>query len=84
MASRKQSKKAESHSKNSELFLSIISFLVSTWRTYIDLNSWAILLLFVILILIGEMFTRTGLILVTGIILYVVLKYVDNWLKRIR
>jgi hypothetical protein len=65
-------------------FLSIIRYVVSAWLDYIDLMSWATIVVVIIFVLTGEIFTRNGLILLLIIIpIPVLLRYLDKWLKKI-
>lgn len=78
----KKQPKKERLTTNPSRFISIIRFVVSVWRTYANLHSWAIVALLIIFVLTGELFTRNGLLLGLVIALYVLLYYLDKWLEK--
>ena len=63
-------------------FLSIVRYVVSAWRTYIGLMSWATIAVLVIFVFTGEIFTRNGLILLLILPLPILLYYLGKWLEK--
>jgi hypothetical protein len=63
-------------------FLSVIKVIVSTWRGYIELQSWALVAYAIIIVVTKNLFTIAGLALVGGIALTIILYYLDKSLKR--
>ncbi len=63
-------------------FLSVIRSIVSFWRGYIDLQSWALAVYAIIIVLDGKLFTSLGLVLVGAIALIVLLYFLDKWLAN--
>jgi hypothetical protein len=80
--SKKQSKNEPLILTRNNFFHSIIRYLVSGWRTYIGLMTWATVVVFVIFLFTGEIFTRNGLIFLIIISLPVLLYYLDKWLEK--
>jgi hypothetical protein len=62
--------------------IAFIRSIVSIWRGYIELNSWAIVGYFLILLFTHLLFSIAGLILVLGVALYVLLYFLEKWLDR--
>jgi hypothetical protein len=60
----------------------IIRFIVSVYRGYIKLHIWSIIVLLSIIMIIGDLLTKSGLILTLGILVYILLNFLDKWLEE--
>ena len=81
MTTRKPSRKKLTASKPQFLF-SIIQYFASFPRYYLSIRMLGAILLFLIIILIGDLLTKDGLIIVLAIIGYVLLMFLANWFKK--
>jgi hypothetical protein len=64
-------------------FVKIIRLIVSVFRTHIALYFWAIAVLLVIVILMGDFFSTSGLILVLMVLFRFLSPRLERWLKTI-
>ncbi len=71
-----------SESRSGRNVISMIKLIVSIWRGYIELQSWAIAAYAIIIVATGNLFTIAGLALVGGIALTILLYYLDKWLEK--
>jgi hypothetical protein len=76
------SSKSKMGTKSGRSFIPVIRLIVSIWRGYIDLQSWALVVYAIIIVATGNLFTIAGLVLAGGIVLTVLLYYLDKWLKK--
>ena len=63
-------------------FLSVMRSIVSFWRGYIVLQSWALVVYAIIIVATGNLFTIAGLALAGAIAVVVVLYCLERWLKK--
>ena len=68
--------------RSGQTFLSVIKLIVSIWRGYIELQSWALVAYAIIIVVTKNLFTIAGLALVGGIALTILLYYLDKLLKK--
>jgi len=69
-------------SKPRYFLLSMIRFVVSVYRNYLSLRIWAIVISLLIIIIIGDLLTKTGLLIVLAIVGYILLSYLDKWFEK--
>lgn len=79
---KKQSKKESLNSKPESQLLTTVRFVVSIYRGYLRLHFWSMIVLLIIIMIIGDLLTQSGFLLVLGIITYFLLFYLDKWLER--
>lgn len=63
-------------------WLRAVHSIISWWRGYIELQSWALVVYAVIIVATGHLFSTAGLVLVGAAALIVVLYFVDKWLDK--
>ncbi len=56
--------------------------MVSVYRGYLKLHLWSMILGLIIVLIIGELLTRNGLLLIIMILVYFFLRYLDKWLEK--
>ena len=79
-SSNKRSSTDRSSSQIRRWLLSIIRAIYSS--DYLRFRIWAILILFLILVITGNLLTKNGLIFILIIIGYVLLGYLQKWLEN--
>ena len=82
LAPKKQYEKEKSISKPRELLFSTIQFIVAFFRQYLRLRIWAIVIPLLIVIVMGKLLTRDGLLVVLVIVIYILLSYLDRWFEK--
>jgi hypothetical protein len=77
--SKQHAKKAKQGSTTKRFLLSVVLFLVVFFRKYLQFRAWIILLpLLVILLLMGKLFTETGLLVLSVFVAYLLLSYLSK------
>ena len=77
------SKKQPAASRVGRFLLSIIHFVVSVWRAHEESMRWAVVLVLVLLLLTGELFTKNGLVALLIIIpSHILLNFLEKWLDK--
>lgn len=61
-----------------------LRFMVSVYRGYLGIHLWAMLLGLVVVLLIGGLETPGGLLLVVMLIVYALLRILEDWLEQRR
>lgn len=69
-------------SKLRRVLFSIARFVVSVYRRYFSLHIWAIIILLIIIVFMGDLLTKSGFLLVFGAIIYVLLYHLGVWLEN--
>jgi hypothetical protein len=80
--SKKQPKEEPLVAKIKYFFLATIRFVVSGSRDYLSLRFWVIVIAVVILIFMGDLFTKSGLVFISFVLVYILLNYLDKWLEK--
>jgi len=62
------------------VLLPSLRFIFETWYYHSYLHRWVLILIFLFLLITGQLFTANGLILVLIGILYIVLFFIHKWL----
>lgn len=81
-SSRKQLDNKKEASKSTHFLVSIIRFVTSFFREYLRLRIWAIVIPLLIVIFMGKLFTKDGLLVISIIVVYIVLSYLDKWFEN--
>jgi len=77
-----QPKKGKFKSEPNRFILKIIRSIVSIYRGYLKLHIWSMVVALIIVVLIGELLTRSGWLLVIMILVYISLYFLDKWLEK--
>ncbi len=68
--------------KPSDDLFPIVRFVVSVSRTHSKFYIWSVVALLIIITIMGDLITINGLILVFGILLYVLWRFLKRWLDK--
>jgi ABC-type transport system involved in cytochrome bd biosynthesis fused ATPase/permease subunit len=80
--SKKQFEKENRASKPISFLFSTIQFIVSVFRDYLRLRIWAIVIPLLIVIFMGKLLTKEGLLVIVIILIYILLSYLDKWFEK--
>ena len=75
-------KKESLVSKLKRLLFSVIQFIVGFTRQYMSLRVWVLGFILLIIVIIGEPFTKDTLLILLIILGYILVIYLDKWLQK--
>lgn len=75
-------KKERPKSNLKELFFWIVRFLVLFFREYLRYRAWLLIIPLLIIILMGRLLTKDGIIMGLIILIYLSLSYLDKWFEN--
>jgi hypothetical protein len=75
-------KKESLVSKLKRFLFSVIRFIVGFTRKYMSFRVWVLGLILLIIVIMGELFTKNTLLILLIILEYILLIYLDKWLQK--
>jgi hypothetical protein len=74
--------KTKKKSNIKELLLWIIRLIVLVFRKYLRFRAWLLCIPLLIIILMGKLLTKDGILMGLVILVYISLVYLDNWFEK--
>ncbi len=80
--SQKQPEQASVLLKLKTFLLFVAEFSVYAFRKYLRLRIWAIVIPLLIVLFMGKLLTKDGLLVIAIILFYLMLSYLDRWFEK--